>query len=204
MSVRAPGCYEYEDKEAIITIGDYLIVQTSIRQTGKDGIVITPQAYDKSQSALHYKTMNDTEDCERSHTLELPLITAESLPPLPRLYNPDPSLGPISKYRVFGFTFRRLALQKWADDHQIGLDAGAVQRRALTWRAICRRLPRECRQMALVSTRTGGGGGSGDDQDGAADFACACTSKVVYSPAHLISILVSLPARHCLFYLCPL
>ena len=44
---------------------------------------------------------------------------------------------------------------KWADDHKVGLGKKTVQRRQETWRAIAQRLPRECRNVALVITRTG-------------------------------------------------
>jgi hypothetical protein len=97
----------------------------------------------------------DTHGCKEHPKLKLPLITAESLPPLPDPFNRNPTLGPISRYLVFGFVYPWAVLTKWADDHKIGLDKKIVQRRQDTWRAIAKRLPRECRNVALVVTRAG-------------------------------------------------
>jgi len=51
--------------------------------------------------------------------LELPFITAKSMPPLPHLYNPDSGLDHVVKFHIFRYTFSRAALKKWADNHQI-------------------------------------------------------------------------------------
>jgi hypothetical protein len=93
--------------------------------------------------------------CKEHPKLELPLITAESLPPPPDPFNRNPSLGPISRFLVFGFVYPTDAVIKWADDHKIGLGNKLFQRRQDTWRAIAQRLPRECRNLALVVARTG-------------------------------------------------
>jgi hypothetical protein len=77
------------------------------------------------------------------------------MPPLPRIYNPDPRLGRIVKYRVLGYAFSRAALAKWADDHQIDREETEVNRRQLTWQAICRRLPPDCRRKTPVHTDSG-------------------------------------------------
>jgi hypothetical protein len=82
----------------------------------------------------------------------LSLITAKSLPPLPNPFNRNPSVGSISRYLVFGFIYPTDAVIKWADDHKIGLGEKMFQD---TWRAIAQRLPRECRNLALVVARTG-------------------------------------------------
>jgi hypothetical protein len=98
---------------------------------------------------------NDIQDSTQSCELELPLITAKSIPPLPRLYNPDPRLGRIVKYRVLGYAFSRAAVARWADDHQIDPDETEVNRRRLTWQAMCQKLPPDCRRISLVHTDSG-------------------------------------------------
>jgi len=98
---------------------------------------------------------DDTHGCKEHPRLKLPLITAESLPPLPEPFNRNPSLGPISRYLVLGFVYPSKVLMNWADDHKVGLGESVLQRRQETWQAIAQRLPRECRKVALVVTRTG-------------------------------------------------
>jgi hypothetical protein len=82
----------------------------------------------------------------------MPLLAADSLPPLPPLYNPDPRLGPITKFRVLGYTFTWESIAKWADDHGIKAHGNHINRRAVTLRAICRRLPPDCRRWSAVHT----------------------------------------------------
>jgi len=43
--------------------------------------------------------------------------------------NRNPSLGPISRYLVFGFIYPSKVSVKWADDHKVGLGQKMVQRR---------------------------------------------------------------------------
>lgn len=76
-------------------------------------------------------------------------------PPLPDPFNRNPSVGTVSSYLVIGFIYPTDAVIKWADDHKISLGKKMFQRRQDTWQAIAQRLPRECRNLALVVARTG-------------------------------------------------
>ncbi|KIL57162.1 hypothetical protein M378DRAFT_172072 [Amanita muscaria Koide BX008] len=73
----------------------------------------------------------------------------------PRLYNPDIRLGPIIRLSVFGFPMSSKALVRWANNNQIAPNKTENNRCFLTWQAICRRLPEDCRRWALVTTEEG-------------------------------------------------
>jgi len=104
---------------------------------------------------LHPSPMNDAKDCAQSREPELSLIAANSMPRRPRLYNTDPSSGRIVKFYVLGYPLPSDALMKWANDNQIAPDKTNNNRRHLTWQAICRRLPEDCRRWAVVPTEAG-------------------------------------------------
>jgi hypothetical protein len=77
------------------------------------------------------------------------------MPPPPRLYNIDQSLGPVFKFYVLGYAMTSDALIKWADSKHIAPDKTSNNRRHLTWRAICKKLPGSCRRWATVTLENG-------------------------------------------------
>ncbi len=77
------------------------------------------------------------------------------MPRQPRLYNIDPRLGPVVRFYVLGYALTSDALIKWADSNQIAPDVTRNNRRHLTWRAICKKLPRSCRRWATVTIEAG-------------------------------------------------
>jgi len=96
-------------------------------------------------------TMNDSEDVDRN----LPLITLKSLPKSPRLANARSMNGPVVYYRVLAFPMRMDAQLKWAEDNQLGVGRKPHMRRLLALPAILRRLPHDCRRIAIVPLGTG-------------------------------------------------
>lgn len=92
---------------------------------------------------------------DSTQSCELDLLTADSMPPPPRLYNIDRSLGPIVKFYVLGYAMTNNALIKWADNKHIAPDKTSNNRRHLTWRAICKKLPESCRPWATVTLENG-------------------------------------------------
>jgi hypothetical protein len=67
-----------------------------------------------------YVLVKDLPDCHRSdspQSRDANVLTLESLPPQPRLYNIDRRLGPVVKFYVFAYPLTTDDLMKRADSN---------------------------------------------------------------------------------------
>lgn len=98
---------------------------------------------------------NDTQNSVQPPKEHMPLANAPSMPHWPCCYNRDLCLGPMVRFYVFGYALSSDALLKWADNNQFAPEKDDHNRCYLTWGAIAQRLPEDCRQWALVTTKDG-------------------------------------------------
>ncbi|KIM79915.1 hypothetical protein PILCRDRAFT_548438 [Piloderma croceum F 1598] len=80
----------------------------------------------------------------------LSLINREMLPKSPGLANARSINGPVVYFRVLAFPLRIKDALKWAEDNQVGVGRKPHMRRELALPAILRRLPPDCRRIAIV------------------------------------------------------
>jgi hypothetical protein len=86
----------------------------------------------------------------QASSLNLPLLTRELLPKPPGVANARSINGPVVYFRVLAFPLRMKDALKWAEDNQVGVGRKPHMRRELALPTILRRLPPDCRRIAVV------------------------------------------------------
>ena len=104
----------------------------------------------KRPSQPSHSFRNDSQDDSQARNFYLPLITREILLKSPGLANARSINGPVVYFRVLAFPLRIKDALKWAEDNQVGIGRKPHMRRELALPAILRRLPPDCRRIAIV------------------------------------------------------